>query len=171
MAVSYSRRSAAPPGIGIIFLAIAPVALAAALGNIATIPNIDSWYAGLAKPDFNPPNAVFAPVWTVLYILMATAFFRVLAAPAQPGKTQPGKTGAIALFLGQCALNAGWSWAFFAAQSPAAGLAVIALLFAAIVATIVAFARIDRFAAALLLPYLAWVSFAGLLNFEVWRLN
>ncbi|MFO1183389.1 MAG: TspO/MBR family protein [Bauldia sp.] len=163
---STKARNETPPNVVALLLALAPVVAAAVIGNIATIPAIDSWYAGLAKASFNPPNAVFAPVWTLLYLLMAYAFFRVLAAPAQDGKGS-----AIALFLLQIALNAGWSWAFFGFRNPLAGLLVIVLLALAILATIRAFARIDRVAAILLVPYLAWVSFAATLNFEVWRLN
>lgn len=150
-----------------LLLAAGPVVAAAALGNIATIPNIPTWYAGLAKPSFNPPNWIFGPVWTTLYVMMAYAFFRVLRAPAPAG----ARRAAIIVFLVQIALNAGWSWAFFAAHSPLGGLFVIAPLLVAIVATIRIFRRIDAPAAWLLAPYLAWVSFASILNAAVWRLN
>lgn len=145
--------------------AIAPVAIAALLANVATIPNIPEWYEGLAKPSFNPPNWVFSPVWTALYGLMAYAFFRILQS------MKPGRTAATALFLLQISLNALWSWAFFAAQNPLAGLIVIVALLIAIVATIAAFWKLDRTAGALLLPYLAWVGFAAILNWEIYRLN
>lgn len=150
-----------------IILAVVPVAATAALGNIATLPNIPTWYAGLAKPSFNPPNWIFAPVWTTLYAIMAYAFFRVLRTPVE----QSRRKSAIIAFFTQIALNAAWSWAFFAGHSPLGGLIVIAPLWLAIVATMAAFAHIDRAAAWLLAPYLAWVSFASLLNAAIYWLN
>jgi tryptophan-rich sensory protein len=150
-----------------LMVAAVPVVVAAVVGNLATIPNIAPWYAGLVKPWFNPPNGVFGPAWTTLYVLMIFAFGRVLArAPEAAGRGR-----AIAWFLVQIALNAAWSVAFFAGHSPAAGLVVIALLWPAIAVTIRAFAAVDRVAAWLLAPYLAWVSFAAVLNAAVWRLN
>ena len=145
--------------------AIAPVAAAAIAGNLATIPNIPGWYAQLAKPSFNPPNWVFAPVWTTLYVMMAYAFYRVL------GASSDWISFAVAIFLIQIALNAAWSWVFFSLHSPRGGLAIIALLWLAIVLTIVAFWQIDRTASILLWPYLLWVSFAATLNWEIDRLN
>lgn len=136
------------------------------VGSIFTTPKIDDWYATLQKPSFNPPSWVFGPVWTVLYIAMAVAAWlawrgaggRVLSAPAT-------------LFAVQLALNLAWSIAFFGAESPALGLAVIAALWIVIAGTIAAFWSLSRTGALLLVPYLAWVSFASLLNFEIWRLN
>ena len=148
-------------------VAILTVALASAIGGWSTYPEIAGWYAGLAKPSFNPPNWIFGPVWTVLYASMAYAFWRVLAR----SPNEPGRATAIGAFLVQIVLNAAWSIAFFGNHSPAAGLIVIALLWIAICVTIRAFARLDRFAAWLLAPYLAWVTFAALLNFAIWRLN
>lgn len=149
-----------------LFMATIPVLLAAVLGNRATMPKIRTWYAGLAKPSFNPPNWVFGPVWGLLYAMMAYAFFRVLV--AAPG---PWTATAAVLFLVQIALNAGWSFAFFAGESPKAGLLVMVPLWIGIALTAVAFWQIDRWAAMLLWPYLAWVSFALLLNREIARLN
>ncbi len=148
-------------------LAAAPVVAAAVIGNLATIPNIAPWYAGLVKPSFNPPNWVFGPAWTTLYMLMTVAFWRVLR--TAPGA--PGRTGAIGWFLAQMVLNAAWSVAFFGAHSPLGGLLVIGPLLIAIAATIRSFAGLDRPAALLLAPYIAWVSFATVLNVAVWRLN
>jgi benzodiazapine receptor len=148
-------------------IAVAPVAAAAFLGNLATLPNIPTWYAGLAKPGFTPPNGVFGPVWTVLYALMAYAVWRILSLPAGA----PGRGAALAAFFVQLALNAAWSWAFFWLRSPAAGLLVILPLLATIVATIRLFWPLDRLAAALLAPYAAWVAFATALNAAIWRLN
>jgi tryptophan-rich sensory protein len=147
--------------------AIVPVVLAAVLGNLATSPNIPTWYAGLTKPGFTPPNWVFGPVWTILYIMMAAAAWRVLSLSSG----RPGRTAALAAFFVQLALNAAWSFAFFAAHSPLAGLIVIGALIAAIAWTIRAFWPIDRTAAWLLVPYAAWVAYAAALNFSIWRLN
>jgi tryptophan-rich sensory protein len=114
-----------------------------------------------------PPNGVFGPVWTVLYALMAFAIWRVLSAhPAMPGRGR-----AVALFYIQLALNGLWSWSFFAAHSPAAGLVNILVLDAAVIATILLFRRIDRLAAWCLVPYLAWIAFATYLNAGVLILN
>ena len=148
-------------------LSILPVAAVSILGSWATLPNIPAWYEGLAKPPLIPPNGVFGPVWTILYALMAFAIWRVLSAdPAIPGRGS-----AIALFFIQLGLNCLWSFSFFAARSPAAGLVNILVLDAAVLATIVMFARIDRLAAWCLVPYLCWIVFATYLNAGVWLLN
>lgn len=146
-------------------IAIAPVLAAGVLGNLATIPNIPTWYAGLEKPAFTPPNWVFGPVWTALYIMMAYAFFRVLQSHA------PGRTAAIIWFSLQIILNALWSWVFFEGQNPMGGLVVILLLLVLIIGTTVAFWKVDRLAALLLVPYIGWATFAALLNLEIYRLN
>jgi tryptophan-rich sensory protein len=151
----------------IILLAALPVLAASLLGGLFTGPAIPGWYAGLVKPSFNPPNWVFGPVWTLLYAMMAYAFFRILRLPAGT----PGRSTAIVVFAGQLILNAGWSGAFFALQSPAAGLLVILPLLGLILLTIRLFLALDRVAGWLLLPYALWVSFATLLNFALWRLN
>ena len=147
-------------------LAAAPVIAAAVVGNLATLPNLAPWYAGLAKPWFNPPDRVFGPAWTLLYLAMIAAFFRVLRR-----EPTPTRRAAIVWFLAQIVINALWSVAFFTGRSPLAGLVVIAALWPAIALTIRAFARLDRLAALLLVPYLAWVSFAAVLNLAVWWLN
>ena len=155
----------APAGRAI--AAVAPVLAAAAIGNAATIPNLVPWYAGLVKPSFTPPNGIFGPVWTLLYVAMAVAFWRILGTAAGTA----GRRGAIFAFLVQAAFNAAWSVAFFGFHAPLAGLVVIVALLAAIVATIRAFAQLDAPAAWLLAPTLAWVGFAGVLNGAVWLLN
>lgn len=147
--------------------AIIVVFSASAIGSYATFPSIPTWYAGLTKPAFNPPNWVFGPVWTCLYLLMAVAFWRVLTQPVRTA----GKTRAVIIFLIQMALNAFWSVAFFGLHSPLFGLITIALLLIAIIATIVLFVRIDRLAAGLMVPYLLWVSFASVLNAAIFWLN
>ena len=150
-----------------LLIAIGSVAATAAIGNIVTLPFIPTWYAGLAKPDFNPPNWIFGPVWTLLYVLMAIAFYRVLRlSPSTEGRTE-----AITEFAIQLVFNAFWTVAFFGLQSPGAGLVVMTLLWLAIVANIARFTRLDHIAAVLLVPYIVWVSFAALLNVAIFRLN
>jgi tryptophan-rich sensory protein len=148
-------------------LAVALIAIGSVLGQLATFPNLAPWYAGLVKPSFNPPNSIFGPVWTALYLLMALAFWRILRLP---GRT-PGRDAAIGVFLAQLALNVLWSFLFFAARSPALGLLDIVPQLLLIIATIALFRPLDRLAAACLVPLALWVAFASALNFEIWRLN
>lgn len=137
------------------------------IGSLATAPNIPTWYAGLAKPSFNPPNAVFPVVWTILYVLMGIAAWLVWRAPADENRRRM----ALAAWFIQLVLNVLWSFAFFGAQSPLAGLIVIVVLLAAIVVTMLAFRRVSGMAALLLVPYLAWVAFAAILNASILSLN
>ncbi len=165
-----SDASHSRPRLGVLpalALAALPVAAASLLGQLAAAPNIPTWYAGLAKPGFTPPDWVFAPVWTTLYVLMAVAAWRLLRAP----QGTPGRGAALALFYAQLALNAAWSWMFFAAQSPLLGLINIVPQWLTILAAVVAAQRADRIAAGLLAPLLVWVGYASVLNFEIWRLN
>ncbi|OPH82917.1 TspO/MBR family protein [Nitrobacter vulgaris] len=122
-----------------------------------------AWYAGLAKPSFNPPNWLFAPVWTVLYILIAIAGWRVWHADACGWPMR--------LWWGQLALNFIWSPVFFAAHQIGIALVIILLLLAAIFAFIATAWRLDRVAAWLFVPYAAWVAFASLLNASLFALN
>jgi len=135
---------------------------AAALGAVAT-RQAPEFYAQLARPDWAPPGWLFGPVWTLLYALMGIAAWRVWR--------RAGFGTAIHLFLAQLALNALWSWLFFAWRLGAAAFGEILLLWLLIAATVAAFFRIDRPAAALLVPYLAWVSLAAALTYAVWRAN
>jgi len=141
-------------------------AAVSALGGWATAGSVRTWYVTLEKPPFNPPDWVFAPVWTALYLMIAVAGWRAWrrAAGAQRGP-------ALTAYAVQLALNLSWSFAFFGAQRIGAALAVIVALLAAILANAFLFWRIDRAAGALLLPYAAWVAFATLLNASLWRLN
>lgn len=148
-------------------IAVLPVFVASVLGQAATYPNIAGWYAGLVKPSFNPPNWIFAPVWTTLYILMACAAWRITRLPFGTD----GRKIALALFFTQLAMNAGWSWLFFSLHSPLSGLVNIIPQFVVILLTIVHFWRLDRIAALFLVPLAGWVGFAGLLNYVIWRLN
>lgn len=155
------------PFLRAVIIAILPVVAASLLGSAATVPQIPTWYATLAKPPFNPPNWLFAPAWTTLYAMMALSVFRILRLP--PGT--PDRGGALAAYHVQLGLNLLWSFAFFALQSPLAGLAVILPLLAMILLTIRRFAPLDRISAGLLWPYAAWVAFATLLNLSIWWLN
>ena len=148
-------------------IAVVPVIAASLLGQWATYPNLASWYAGLVKPSFNPPNWIFGPVWTALYLLMAYSVWRVLKVADRDNE----RRNALALFFLQLAFNAGWSWLFFALNSPLAGLLNIVPQFLLILATIVRFRRLDLVAALCLVPLAVWVAFASALNFEIWRLN
>ena len=153
--------------IGLAALALGAVAATSLLGQLATYPNIATWYAGLTKPSFNPPNWIFAPVWTTLYVLMAFAVWRILRLPS-PTR---GRGAALAAFFGQLVLNAAWSWMFFGANSTLLGLINIVPQLALILATIVLFHRLDRIAAWCLVPLACWVAYATLLNASLWWLN
>lgn len=137
------------------------------IGSVFTMPAIDSWYSTLVKPSFNPPDAVFGPVWSILYFLMGVSLYLVW----REGASVPRVNFAIGIFGVQIILNTLWSIVFFGMESPGGALLVIGLLWIAILANIFAFARISKMAAYLLVPYLLWVSFAAVLNFEIWILN
>ncbi|NYT66809.1 tryptophan-rich sensory protein [Alcaligenaceae bacterium] len=121
------------------------------------------WYTALEKPFFNPPNWVFAPVWSVLYIMMAVAAWRVWR--------RCGVDTAIVLWAIQLVLNGLWSWFFFGMHRIGLGLIDIGVLLVLIALTTVSFMRRDRVAGYLMLPYLAWVAFASILNLSLWLLN
>ncbi len=121
------------------------------------------WYAALQRPSWHPPDWVFGPVWTVLYLMMGVAAWLVWR--------EKGWVPALTLFLMQLGLNAAWTWIFFGLRRPGLALIEIGVLWLAIFAALIAFWRVRPIAGALLLPYLAWVSFAILLNFELWRRN
>jgi tryptophan-rich sensory protein len=131
------------------------------------MPAIEGWYATIIRPSFSPPNWIFAPVWTTLFALMGIAAFLVWK------KRESNKNTRIALkiFSGQLALNTLWSILFFGLQSPEIAFIEIIILWLAIVATIIAFARISKSAAWLLSPYIAWVTFAAYLNYSIVILN
>ncbi len=141
--------------------------LAGLVGSVFTFPSIGTWYAGLVKPPFNPPNSVFGPVWGTLYTLMGISAFLVW----RKGLKERRVRIALTIFLAQLVLNTVWSIVFFGAHSLLGGLPVIVLLWVAILLSILAFWRISRAAGALLIPYILWVSFASVLNFSLWRLN
>jgi len=137
-----------------------------ALGASVTATSVDTWYAGLVKPSFNPPDEVFGPVWTVLYVLMGVAAWRVWRS-ADRDTTR----GPLTLFALQLAINLGWSVVFFGLHKIASAVATIVVLDVAVLVTMLAFRAVDQVAALLMLPYVAWVAFATLLNVAIWRLN
>ena len=149
----------------IIALAIS-IVLVAGAASFGALFSPGDWYAGLVKPSFNPPNWIFGPVWTALYFMMAVAAWLVW----RRRDTQP-VTLALAVYLAQLALNALWSWLFFGLHAMGAAFLDICLLWLLILATLVLFWRVHRWAGALLAPYLAWVGFAAVLNFALWQLN
>ena len=148
--------------VGSILLSFA----AGGLGTLATTPNIPTWYAQLDKPWFNPPNWVFGPVWSTLYLLMGIALWLVWIA-----KSDRSKKRAYILFGTQLVLNALWSVVFFGLHQPWAAVIVIVALWIAIALNIREFAKFSKPAAWLLVPYIAWVSFASLLNISIAILN
>ncbi|NBS41738.1 tryptophan-rich sensory protein [bacterium] len=141
--------------------------LAGVVGSAFTFSAISDWYAFLNKPFFSPPNWLFGPVWTTLYAMMGVAAFLVW----RHGWKKPETRHALTAFGVQLALNALWSILFFGARRIDLALIEIVALWIAIVLTIVRFSRVSPKAAALLLPYLAWVSFASALNVALWTLN
>ena len=148
-------------------LIIAACIIVESLGSILTIPSIaDGWYGGLAKPRWTPPDYVFGPVWTILFLMMALAACRVWSMRAQ----YTIRTALLAFAL-QLALNLGWSLLFFACKSPLAGFIDILCLLTALVCTIILFRRLDRSSGLLLVPYNIWIIFAALLNLKILQLN
>jgi benzodiazapine receptor len=141
--------------------------LAGVSGSFFTAGSVPTWYAALNKPAFNPPNWVFSPVWTILYLMMGFSLFLVW----RRGVRTAGAVIGLAFFLFQLCLNIAWSYLFFALHSPFYAFIEIVILWLAIVITIILFYRLSRPAAWLLIPYLLWVSFAAVLNFAVWGLN
>jgi tryptophan-rich sensory protein len=137
------------------------------IGALATRGSIDSWYTTLARPEWAPPNWVFGPVWTLLYLMMGTAFFLVWS------RRVGGRLRVLWLrvFLVHLVLNTLWSYLFFGVQRPDLAFAEILVLLASILILIGTALRFDKRAAALLVPYAAWVSFASYLNYAIWQLN
>jgi benzodiazapine receptor len=156
-------------GIDIVKLIVSIVVCqgAGVIGAIFTTPAIPTWYAGLKKPAFTPPNSVFGPVWVTLYFLMGVAVFLVW----REGLGQQGVTTAFLLFWVQLVLNVLWSVIFFGFKSLLGGMVVILLLWVAILANIVVFFGVSSIAGGLLIPYIIWVSIAANLNAQVWILN
>lgn len=148
----------------VVFLIICFAAVA--IGGIVSGPATDGWYDTLVKPSWQPPAWVFGPVWTVLYLLMAIAAWLVWRPAGARSAAAP-----LSLFAIQLVLNVAWSWIFFYLQWPGWAVLELVVLWLAIAATTLAFYRRSKLAAALMLPYIGWVTFAGVLNFTIWRLN
>jgi translocator protein len=146
-------------------LAIVICQVIGVIGGLFTASSIPTWYAALQKPSFNPPNWIFAPVWTTLYAMMGISLYLVWQ------KMAKGSRQAIKIFMIQLALNLLWSVLFFYQKSPLAAFIEIIVLWAAILATIFFFYRISKPAAYIMVPYLLWVSFAAVLNFSIYILN
>lgn len=142
------------------------LALSFAAGWIGSRYMPGAWYASLAKPAWNPPDAIFAPMWTALYVLMAVAAWLVWRRAGFAGAGT-----ALALFVIQLVLNALWSYLFFGLNRPDIAFLEIVILWLAILLVLVLFWREDWRAGALMIPYLVWVGFASCLNFALWRLN
>ncbi|MFA5764212.1 MAG: TspO/MBR family protein [archaeon] len=140
-----------------------------AIGTIFTIPNIPTWYASLVKPFFSPPNWLFAPVWTILFLMMGVSLYFILENKNK--KLEIKRKIAIAFFGIQFIFNILWSYLFFGLRNPLFGFIGIIFLWISILATIISFYKIDKKSAYLLVPYLLWVSFATILNFAVFILN
>lgn len=156
------------PGQKFLALAVCLAAcfVVAGIGGYATSTSVQDWYPTLKKPAWNPPNSVFGPVWTALYLGMGFAAWLVWTKAGFNAARLP-----LTLFVVQLVLNLAWSFFFFAFRNPGAAFVELCVLWLTIVATLVAFWRVSALAGVLLIPYLAWVSFAGVLNYTVWQLN
>ncbi len=137
------------------------------LGSFFTIPAIPTWYATLIKPTFAPPNWLFFPVWTTLFVMMGISLYLVW----RKGLEDQQVKNALVIFAVQLILNVLWSAAFFGLRSPLSGLIEISILWISIAYTIMIFMKVSRTAGLLLIPYIIWVSFAAIFNFFIWRLN
>jgi tryptophan-rich sensory protein len=138
----------------------------AGIASRFTAMSLRDWYPGLRKPALTPPGWVFGPVWSALYLMMAVAAWLVWLR-----RDRPERRRALAIFVFQLAVNAAWSGLFFGLKSPLAGLLDIAVLWCAVLAAAIAFAKINQAAGWMLAPYLGWVAFAGYLNAAIWLLN
>lgn len=148
-----------------LIISLALPQLVGGLGAFFTITSIESWYSTLVKPSWNPPNWLFGPTWTLLYLLMGIACYLIWKS------NHPQKKPMLKLYAIQLILNGLWSPAFFGMESPLFGLLVIVPLWLAIVACILLFRKISPLASGLMVPYLLWVSFATALNAAIFSLN
>jgi tryptophan-rich sensory protein len=148
-------------------LAIGICLLAGYVGSMYSTPSLPTWYAGLQKPDLNPPSWVFAPVWTALYILMGISLCLIL----QSGITRGEVLAGLVLFVLQLGLNIGWSYLFFGWHAIFFALMCIIALWSVLLCTIIHVSRFSIIGAALLIPYLIWTSFAAYLNYAIMVLN
>lgn len=150
-----------------LIISLAITFLVGAVAAWFTTAGVNGWYAVANKPSFNPPNWVFAPVWTALYLMMGIALWLVW----KKDGVKSGRRTALILFAIQLLLNFAWSFIFFYAHQPGWAFAEILLMWVSIMLTIIWFGKVSPAAAWLLVPYIWWVSFASLLNFYIWKLN
>lgn len=150
-----------------LLIAIALPVLVGGISGFFTVTGVESWYQTIQKPSWNPPNWVFGPVWTTLYVMMGIALWLVW----KEDTSRELKMIAAILFGVQLILNFLWSFVFFRLEQPGFAFLEILFMWIAILATIFAFAQVNKTAAWLLVPYISWVSFAAILNFTIWRLN
>ena len=153
-------------GAALLILCIILTVLVGAISGIATTNSIKDWYVAINKPFFNPPNYLFGPVWTVLYILMGISFFLILRSPKSDLRNK-----AIVVFCIQLVLNFCWSFIFFKFHLIGLAFVEIILIWLSIIWMILVFSKINKAAAYLQVPYFLWVSFASILNFSIWYLN
>ncbi len=150
-----------------LIISIAIPLMVGAFAGFFTSSGVNGWYLIANKPSFNPPNWLFAPVWTALYLMMGIAFYLVWTKEADKAV----KKMAIILFSVQLLLNFAWSFIFFYAHQPGWAFVEIIAMWVMILLTTIWFGKISPLAAWLLVPYISWVSFASLLNFYIWKLN
>jgi benzodiazapine receptor len=150
-----------------LIVSIAACEGAGGIGAIFTTPAIPTWYAGLKKPAFTPPNSAFGPVWVTLYLLMGIAIFLVW----REGLGQEGVTIAFIVFWVQLVLNILWSVIFFGLKSIIGGMIMLLLLWIVVLVNIIMFFNVSLIAGGLLIPYIIWLTIAANLNVQVWRLN
>jgi len=151
---------------GSLLFCVGGMVLIGSISGLANAGNITEWYATLHKPSFNPPNYLFGPVWTILYMLMGISLYLILQSP----KTDARNT-ALIIFAFQMALNFSWSFLFFYFKWPGIAFIEILVMWIAIIMMILTFYRISPLAAYMQVPYLLWVSFASVLNGAIWYLN
>ena len=151
-----------------LIIAIIIPLLVGAISGFFTSESVNGWFTYLVKPSFNPPNWIFAPVWTTLYILMGIAHYLVWN---NPDKQPQVKRTAIIFYFIQLSLNFLWSLLFFNLHQPGWAFIDILLMFGMILLTIIWFRKISAVAAWLMVPYLCWVGFAAILNYSIWTLN
>jgi tryptophan-rich sensory protein len=151
----------------ILIVSIVACFIAGGIGSLFTFKAIPTWYPGLRKPPYTPPNWAFGPVWTTLYLLMGISVFIVWQQGLETSSTILG----FVLFWIQLVINALWSLIFFGLKSKGGGVVTIVILWFLILATIITFFRVSSWSGALLVPYIVWVSIASYLNIGVWVLN
>lgn len=161
----FTKLYSDPKTVITLISAIGITLLAGGIGSAFTVNNIPTWYAGLNKPFFSPPNWLFAPVWTTLYIMMGISLF-LITQRQKPLISKPVK-----VYLLHLIVNSLWSIVFFGMRSPGFAYIVIVILWYMIFRIIGIFSKIDKRAGYLLIPYFAWVTFASFLNLSVWYLN